>query len=49
MTGNSTNVEPRQRAGLVERAHRHWRPIVALRFLPDLVTCLTRNALRSAD
>ncbi|MFI9214269.1 AAA family ATPase [Streptomyces sp. NPDC053253] len=43
---DSTNVEPHVRAGLVERARRLGRPIVALRFLPDLDTCLTRNALR---
>ncbi|MFJ8896709.1 AAA family ATPase [Leifsonia sp. NPDC102414] len=43
---DSTNVEPHVRAQLVERARRHSRPIVALRFLPDLDTCLTRNAQR---
>ncbi len=46
---DSTKVEPRVRAELVERARRHRRPIVALRFLPDLDTCRTRNRLRSAD
>ncbi|MFD9453466.1 AAA family ATPase [Streptomyces sp. NPDC059985] len=43
---DSTNVEPHVRAGLVERARRLGRPVVALRFLPDLDTCLIRNALR---
>lgn len=46
---DSTNVEPHVRAGLVERARRRGRPIVALRFLPDLATCLTRNAQRPAN
>ncbi|MFE2684498.1 AAA family ATPase [Streptomyces mirabilis] len=46
---DSTNVEPRVRADLVERARRRGRPIVALRFLPDLDTCLTRNALRPVN
>jgi predicted kinase len=43
---DSTNVEVRVRAGLVERARRHGRPLVALRFLPDLDTCRARNRLR---
>ncbi|MFE1610375.1 AAA family ATPase [Streptomyces albidoflavus] len=43
---DSTNVEAHVRAGLVERARRHNRPIAALRFLPDLSTCLARNAQR---
>lgn len=46
---DSTNVEPRVRAQLVERARRHGRPMVALRFLPDLATCLTRNAERPTN
>ncbi|GAA2964896.1 hypothetical protein GCM10010518_59330 [Kitasatospora cinereorecta] len=46
---DSTNVEPHVRAQLVERARRRGRPIVALRFLPDLDTCLTRNAQRPAN
>lgn len=46
---DSTNVEPRVRAELVERARRRGRPVVALRFLPDLDTCLTRNALRPVN
>ncbi|MFE7070445.1 AAA family ATPase [Streptomyces sp. NPDC057620] len=46
---DSTNVEPHVRAQLVDRARRHGRPVVALRFLPDLDTCLARNALRSAN
>jgi predicted kinase len=43
---DSTNVEVRVRADLVERARRHGRPIVALLFLPDLDTCRARNRLR---
>ncbi|MFF3127738.1 AAA family ATPase [Streptomyces sp. NPDC057908] len=43
---DSTNVEPHVRAGLVERARRYGRPVVALRFLLDLDTCLARNAQR---
>ncbi|MFH9390346.1 AAA family ATPase [Streptomyces albidoflavus] len=43
---DSTNVEFLVRADLVERARRHNRPIAALRFLPDLSTCLARNARR---
>ncbi|MFD8415477.1 AAA family ATPase [Streptomyces sp. NPDC059650] len=46
---DSTNVEPHVRAGLVERARRRGRPIVALPFLPHLDICLTRNALRAAN
>ncbi|WP_331718757.1 ATP-binding protein [Streptomyces sp. NBC_00212] len=46
---DSTNVEPDVRIGLVERARRHGRPVVALRLLPDLDTCLTRNAQRPAN
>ncbi|GLX41135.1 hypothetical protein Sros01_72080 [Streptomyces roseochromogenus] len=46
---DSTNVEPKVRAGLVERARRRGRPIVALLFLPHLDVCLARNALRSAN
>ncbi|UQI49823.1 ATP-binding protein (plasmid) [Streptomyces sp. HU2014] len=46
---DSTNVEPRVRAELVERARRRGRPVVALRFLPDLDTCLTRNGLRPVN
>lgn len=43
---DSTNVEERVRRELVAQAHRHGRPIVALRFLPDLDTCLARNRHR---
>ncbi|MFE3169203.1 hypothetical protein [Streptomyces sp. NPDC059224] len=39
-------MEPRVRAELVQRARRHGRPVVALRFLPNLDTCLTRNGQR---
>ncbi|MFE3601357.1 AAA family ATPase [Streptomyces sp. NPDC059142] len=46
---DSTNVEFHVRAQLVDRARRHGRPVAALRFLPDLDTCLTRNALRPAN
>lgn len=46
---DSTNVEPHVRAQLVDRARRHGRPVIALRFLPDLGTCLTRNGLRPAN
>lgn len=46
---DSTNVEPHVRAQLVERARRRGRPIVALRFLPDLDTCLARNAQRPTN
>ncbi|MFH8410414.1 hypothetical protein ACH4FX_37410 [Streptomyces sp. NPDC018019] len=42
-------MEPHVRAQLVERARRHRRPVVALRFLPDLTTCLTRNKQRPAS
>ncbi|MFY0516019.1 AAA family ATPase [Streptomyces anulatus] len=43
---DSTNVEPRIRTELVARARWHGRPVVALRFLPDLDLCLARNELR---
>lgn len=46
---DSTNVEPHVRAQLVDQARHHGRPVVALRFLTDLDTCLTRNALRPAN
>ncbi|MFF6903315.1 AAA family ATPase [Streptomyces hydrogenans] len=46
---DSTNVEPRIRAGLVELARRHGRPAFALRFPVDLDTCLARNAQRPDD
>ncbi|MFK0113983.1 AAA family ATPase, partial [Streptomyces sp. NPDC091217] len=46
---DSTNVEARIRAELVERARRHGRPIVALRFLPHLDTCRARNRERPAN
>ncbi|MEU8828838.1 ATP-binding protein [Streptomyces sp. NPDC048636] len=46
---DSTNVEAHVRAGLVKRARRHGRPIVALRILPDLDTCLERNRIRPAN
>ncbi|MCW8383978.1 ATP-binding protein [Streptomyces justiciae] len=43
---DSTNVEVHVRAGLVERARRHHRPTVALRFLPHLDTCRALNRMR---
>ncbi|MCL7370412.1 ATP-binding protein [Streptomyces ardesiacus] len=43
---DSTNVEARVRTELVERARRHGRPVVALRFLPHLDTCRARNSAR---
>ncbi|MFI5526865.1 AAA family ATPase [Streptomyces platensis] len=43
---DSTSVEASVRADLVERARRHGRPIVALRFLPPLDTCRVRNSAR---
>ncbi|WP_157815848.1 ATP-binding protein [Kitasatospora sp. CB02891] len=46
---DSTNVETRVRAELVERARRHSRPAVALRFVPGLDICLERNRLRPAN
>ncbi|MER6318926.1 ATP-binding protein [Streptomyces sp. NPDC001581] len=46
---DSTNVEARVRAELVERARRHGRPVVALRFLPHLDTCRARNAARPTN
>ncbi|MFD7867815.1 AAA family ATPase [Streptomyces sp. NPDC059783] len=46
---DSTNVEAHIRAELVERARRHGRPIVALRFLPPLDTCRARNSERPAN
>ncbi|MFJ9412483.1 AAA family ATPase [Streptomyces sp. NPDC101393] len=46
---DSTNVEVTVRAGLVERARRHGRPVVALRFLPHLDTCHARNRERPAN
>ncbi|MGW8558131.1 AAA family ATPase [Streptomyces tubercidicus] len=46
---DSTNVEGAIRAELVERARRHGRPIVAVRFLPHLDTCRARNAARPAS
>ncbi|MFF3432478.1 AAA family ATPase [Streptomyces sp. NPDC002602] len=46
---DSTNVEVRVRAELIERARRHGRPVVALRFLPHLDTCRSRNAERPAN
>jgi predicted kinase len=46
---DSTNVELRVRAELVERARRHGRPVVALRFLPHLDTCRARNRTRPAN
>ncbi|MFI2764895.1 AAA family ATPase [Streptomyces echinatus] len=46
---DSTNVESRVRTELVKRALRHRRPIVALRFLPGLDTCRSRNRLRPAN
>lgn len=46
---DSTNVEARVRADLVERARRHGRPIVGLRFLPHLDTCRARNRVRPAN
>ncbi|MET9671240.1 ATP-binding protein [Streptomyces sp. NPDC006475] len=46
---DSTNVEAHIRAQLIERARRHGRPVVALRFVPDLETCRARNRLRPAN
>ncbi len=46
---DSTNVEPKVRAGLLEIARRHGRPAVAIRFPTPLDTCLERNALRPAN
>ncbi|AWN32612.1 ATP-binding protein [Streptomyces sp. NEAU-S7GS2] len=46
---DSTNVEVHVRAGLVERARQHGRPVVALIFLPDLATCRARNRLRPTN
>lgn len=46
---DSTNVEAGVRAALVERARRHGRPIVALRFLPQLDTCRARNGARPVN
>ncbi|MEV7535478.1 ATP-binding protein [Streptomyces hydrogenans] len=46
---DSTNVEPRVRASLLELARRHGRPAFALRFPADLDTCLARNAQRPDD
>ncbi|MFD4483474.1 AAA family ATPase [Streptomyces sp. NPDC058471] len=46
---DSTNVEQSVRASLVERAWRHGRPIIALRFAAPLDTCRARNARRPAD
>ncbi|MFF3730875.1 AAA family ATPase [Streptomyces sp. NPDC002476] len=43
---DSTNVERHIRAGLVERARRHQRPIIALRFGTSLDTCRARNRSR---
>ncbi|MEU3433115.1 ATP-binding protein [Streptomyces sp. NPDC006863] len=43
---DSTNVEPRVRTELVERARQYGRPIIAVRFLTDIDTCLARNAER---
>jgi predicted kinase len=46
---DSTNVEVRVRAELVERARRHGRPVVALRFRPHLDTCRARNRTRPTN
>ncbi|MFE4778048.1 AAA family ATPase [Streptomyces sp. NPDC056713] len=46
---DSTNVDPGVRAQLVERARRHGRPIVAVRFLVHLDTCRARNRARPAN
>ncbi|MFF3958784.1 AAA family ATPase [Streptomyces sp. NPDC001890] len=46
---DSTNVEPHVRSELVERARRHQRPIIALRFGTDLDTCRARNRSRQED
>lgn len=43
---DSTKIEGHVRADLVEQARPHDHPVVALRFLPDLSTCLARNAQR---
>ncbi|MFD8573410.1 AAA family ATPase [Streptomyces sp. NPDC059639] len=46
---DSTNVEIRVRADAIARARVHGRPVVALRFLPDLDVCRARNAARPAN
>ncbi|MFZ3476042.1 AAA family ATPase [Streptomyces sp. 2.9] len=46
---DSTNVEPKVRAGLLEISRRHGRPAIAIRFPTPLDTCLERNALRPAN
>ncbi|MFD6243069.1 MULTISPECIES: AAA family ATPase [Streptomyces] len=43
---DSTKIEVHVRADLVEQARPHDHPVVALRFRPDLSTCLARNAQR---
>ncbi|MFJ1742613.1 AAA family ATPase [Streptomyces microflavus] len=46
---DSTNVEFRVRAELLEQARVHGRPVVAFVFLTDLATCLARNSAREED
>ncbi|MCX4546556.1 ATP-binding protein [Streptomyces sp. NBC_01565] len=43
---DSTNVESRVRARLLDLARRHGRPAVAVLFTTDLDTCLERNRRR---
>ncbi|MEW1912515.1 ATP-binding protein [Kitasatospora sp. NPDC085895] len=46
---DSTNVEAKVRAQLVERARRHGRPLLAIVFTTPLEVCLRRNAERPAN
>ncbi|WP_371591228.1 AAA family ATPase [Streptomyces sp. NBC_00470] len=46
---DSTNVETRVRSTLVERARRHGRPAVAMRFLVHLDICRARNRRRQSN
>ncbi|MGW5818046.1 AAA family ATPase [Streptomyces noursei] len=43
---DSTNVEARVRAGLIERARRHGRPVVAVVLCPEVEVCTARNRQR---
>ncbi|MEU9061736.1 AAA family ATPase [Streptomyces sp. NPDC048430] len=46
---DSTNVEPRLRGDLIDQARQHGRPVAAVIFLTELVTCETRNVQRPAN
>ncbi|MFJ6770947.1 AAA family ATPase [Kitasatospora sp. NPDC091257] len=46
---DSTNVEATVRAGLVERARRHGRPLLAIVLTTPLDVCLRRNSERPAN